>query len=645
MNPELEFLHSFDVADVQVTVASATEETDELAFRFIRRNRPLLGEADYDDEQMEGEVVDPPDAEEHLEEEELVNPPEAVAQARKGKMVAREELQLPSPPEFEDIFRHQKEKHSAQSNLPQAVRLDSQMSPLSVFSLFFTEATFSELARNTNSYANSKEAGDVEGSRHWEVTTPDELRIFFGIITYMGVFKSPSVKDYWSTNPEYPQHTITDFMSLTRFQQLKRFFHISPPDTPDEPWFSKVQPLSDNLASLYTRYYVPSTNVSIDKMIVRFSGRSGHTVRMKGKPTPEGYKILALCDAGYTYSFLYTSRIKSIVGIKKIKQLTLTSSAVVHLANSLPPSRTFNIYMDNYFSNVPLFTYLRGLKIGACGTVRINSTDYPKLLKVSKAEKMQWNKLSGMVVNNQVLAVVWMDNAPVTMLTTIHTITNQDDFVKRTRRRPRETSTNAARTREVFKGHPTAELLIPKLIDDYNHYMNGVDISDQYRSYYSTQLTVLRTWMPLFFWIFDTTIINCYRIYTVRGGTFTHKEFRIKLAWDLVRTAAQSIYNSDQRKRSREYQQTTRKKSIKKKSVTKKRPELPPIRLIPGDHFPLPVTDGSRLCCFFCRFMYTIKGDENYDPKTQTTWTCETCQVPLCINKTRHCFRDFHKMP
>ncbi|KAF8927309.1 hypothetical protein BGZ47_002213 [Haplosporangium gracile] len=81
MNPELEFLHSFDVADLRVTVASATEETDELAFRFIRRNRPLLGEADYDDEQMEGEVVDPPDAEERLEEEELVNPPEAVAQS------------------------------------------------------------------------------------------------------------------------------------------------------------------------------------------------------------------------------------------------------------------------------------------------------------------------------------------------------------------------------------------------------------------------------------------------------------------------------------------------------------------------------------------------------------------------------------
>ena len=38
MNPELEFFHSFDIADGQVTVASATEETDELAFPFLSAN-------------------------------------------------------------------------------------------------------------------------------------------------------------------------------------------------------------------------------------------------------------------------------------------------------------------------------------------------------------------------------------------------------------------------------------------------------------------------------------------------------------------------------------------------------------------------------------------------------------------------------
>jgi hypothetical protein len=148
---------------------------------------------------------------------------------------------------------------------------------------------------------------------------------------------------------------------------------------------------------------------------------------MKNKPIPEGYKILALYQAGYTHSFLYTSRIKSIIGIERITELTMTSSAVVHLAQSLPYSaRSFNVYMDNYLSNIPLFKYLHDLNIGACGTVRVSSSRFPEALKVNIGEKLQWNTLTGMVVDQQVLAVVWMDNAPVTMLSTIHNISRDE---------------------------------------------------------------------------------------------------------------------------------------------------------------------------------------------------------------------------
>ena len=106
---------------------------------------------------------------------------------------------------------------------------------------------------------------------------------------------------------------------------------------------------------------------------------------MKGKPTLEGYKILALCQTGYTYAFLYISHIKSITGIEKVQGLPLTSSSIVDLAKTLPCStRAFNIYMDDYFSNVRLFKFLRELNIGACGTVHINSADFPEPLTVSK---------------------------------------------------------------------------------------------------------------------------------------------------------------------------------------------------------------------------------------------------------------------
>jgi hypothetical protein len=51
------------------------------------------------------------------------------------------------------------------------------------------------------------------------------------------------------------------------------------------------------------------------------------------------------------------------------------------------------------------------------------------------------------------------------------------------RRRPRETSTNRRTTRLVFDGEPVKNLAISKMINDYNHNMNGVDIADQYGSY------------------------------------------------------------------------------------------------------------------------------------------------------------------
>lgn len=105
---------------------------------------------------------------------------------------------------------------------------------------------------------------------------------------------------------------------------------------------------------------------------------------MPNKPIPEGYKILALCEHGYTYAFMYTSRVAQFGGHdlpypgKEDLQLSPTSLAVFHLAIKLPyQQRRFLLFCDNYFSNVPLFQALRNYQITACGTVRPNSAEYP----------------------------------------------------------------------------------------------------------------------------------------------------------------------------------------------------------------------------------------------------------------------------
>jgi hypothetical protein len=77
---------------------------------------------------------------------------------------------------------------------------------------------------------------------------------------------------------------------------------------------------------------VPASNVSVDEMIVRFSGRSMHTFQIKNKPTPEGYKILSLCELGYTFTFMFASRVEAS-NIDTIINVNKIGAEVYHLAS------------------------------------------------------------------------------------------------------------------------------------------------------------------------------------------------------------------------------------------------------------------------------------------------------------------------
>ena len=77
-------------------------------------------------------------------------------------------------------------------------------------------------------------------------------------------------------------------------------------------------------------------------------------------------------------------------------------------------------------------------------------------------------------------AHAWIDNAPVTVLSTVHELGSE---VAKTRKRPGIKSTNAKRTREAFGDAEEKAMPIPFCIDDYHLHMAGDDIADQFRSY------------------------------------------------------------------------------------------------------------------------------------------------------------------
>src|SRR6266540_5543983 len=123
-------------------------------------------------------------------------------------------IELLSPPFF-NTFQHTKPLHNFTINLLRNY-LPSP-SHYSIFSLFFSLEQIEIIIKNTNIYAYSKNAG--EGCK-WKDLTIGEFRIWLAILIYASIFKLPSIKDYWNRDNKLPEHNITTFMTLLRFEQV-----------------------------------------------------------------------------------------------------------------------------------------------------------------------------------------------------------------------------------------------------------------------------------------------------------------------------------------------------------------------------------------------------------------------------------------
>ena len=396
--------------------------------------------------------------------------------------------------------------------------------------------------------------------------------------------------------------------------------------------------------------------MSIDEMMVRFTGRSLHTYRQKAKPIKEGYKIYALYDYGYIWTFIPSSRgVDNNKEIKKVTGLNDTANLVLHLANQLPSKiQAFHVYMDNYFSGIPLFKHLRSIGIGACGTVRTNTMQFPEDLKTDK-NKYNWNTTSGVIVD-EVLALLWIDNTAVTMLTTIHELLGPEWKIKRDRRRPRINNVNKARVQDTWGNSHTKNIEILKVIDDYNHHMGGVDIADQRRMYYNTQIATRRNWFPLFFWLLDTAIVNSYLVCKTAGSKADHNDSRLELAWDLIKMAREMEKGKRNLRRHADADEELPEPPPDLPSdpdlsdmprarhrVTKHSEDLNPSRLLPGNHFP--TFEDKCMACVWCRIQakagkITIKKQN----PPESSVICLTCDAVLCLNQKRNCFTEYHTL-
>ena len=178
------------------------------------------------------------------------------------------------PPEHVPILINNPLVHG-HSQIPEHIEPDDAYS---IFCLFFDESTLSIIRDHTNQYAELDPPANKPFTRKWYPTTIGELRAFIGTCIWMGLHPESAITDFWNTNPDKgPIHQrVREHISLMRWQQIDRFFHISLPQTPNTPQaetpFDKLEPLNEHLRHLFKKYWTTGTHLAVDESIQAIYG-------------------------------------------------------------------------------------------------------------------------------------------------------------------------------------------------------------------------------------------------------------------------------------------------------------------------------------------------------------------------------------
>ncbi|KAL9564008.1 hypothetical protein ACKAV7_011868 [Fusarium commune] len=180
------------------------------------------------------------------------------------------------------------------------------------------------------------------------------------------------VVDSWN-NPLHKHSTLLAWEGISTAQidenaPLPKVFQAT------EEWYDHIQRVSAAL-------FQPGSHLAVDECMVRYTGRSTATTVVKGKPTPLGFKIWVIAQAGFIIRWLWhfkgsnydaldrgPRRKRGRPSTQEREAASKEASALIQLGNTrgvvislcdMLPKQAYHVFVDNLFSTPPLFRKLR----------------------------------------------------------------------------------------------------------------------------------------------------------------------------------------------------------------------------------------------------------------------------------------------
>uniref|UniRef100_A0A2H1W8J9 SFRICE_024824 n=1 Tax=Spodoptera frugiperda TaxID=7108 RepID=A0A2H1W8J9_SPOFR len=213
------------------------------------------------------------------------------------------------------------------------------------FFLFFNAHLCNLIVECTNKRGNKLKT-EVNTPRgrftKWKDVTIPELKVFIGVLLFMGTVKLNRMADYWSTN-YLMQLSPHLFMSRDRFYLILRALNQIP--------------------------------IAIDESLILWKGRLSFRQYLKGKRHRYGIKLYILADMyGIIQKIhLYAGSGDQVVGgrnhVNKVVMLLLEKYV----------NKGHSLYVDNFYTSVGLAEELLNKNTYVTGTLRANRAGNPNL--------------------------------------------------------------------------------------------------------------------------------------------------------------------------------------------------------------------------------------------------------------------------
>ncbi|GBP44036.1 PiggyBac transposable element-derived protein 3 [Eumeta japonica] len=190
---------------------------------------------------------------------------------------------------------------------------------------------------------------------------------------------------YWEQQVDCNFQVVASLMTRNIFEDLFRYFHVADNNSlPPNDKFGKVRPLWSLLNHRWLKYYPGDKNLSIDESMIPYYEKHGAKQHIHGKPIRFVYKNWSICTRlGYLiYGELYQG---ASTGNTR-PELGVGASVVLDLVEKLPTGN-YSLYMDNFFTSLPLLNELKKLGNEATATIRANRVENASLKDTKEMKK------------------------------------------------------------------------------------------------------------------------------------------------------------------------------------------------------------------------------------------------------------------